>query len=179
MYSKKDLIKKIQEGYNFTYLYFWGHHQKKEHVVDKSCLSQWYECSFVVDGIEYKSAEHYMMAQKAKLFNDEVSLKKIINAITPKEAKEIGRKVKNFNVDIWNKQAFDIVVDGNLEKFGQNDNLQSFLLSTGRDILVEASPYDTIWGIGLPQDNPKAKDPLLWNGENYLGFALMQVRDIL
>lgn len=179
MYSKKDLIKKIQEGYNFTYLYFWGHHQKKAHIVDKSCLSQWYECLFVLDGIEYKSAEHYMMAQKAKLFNDEVSLRKIINASTPKEAKELGRKVQNFDASIWDEKAFEIVVDGNLEKFKQNENLKTFLLSTGSDVIVEASPYDKIWGIGLAQDNPKAKDPLLWNGENYLGFALMRVRDLL
>jgi len=179
MYNIQALIKKIQEGHEFSYLYFWGHHQKKEHIIDKSCLSQWYVCSFVINDIEYKSAEHYMMAQKAKLFGDNDILKKILNACTPKEAKELGRKVQNFNAETWDSKAYNIVVEGNFEKFRQNENLKNFLLSTNKDIIVEASPYDKIWGIGLAQDDPRAQDPLSWKGKNYLGFALMQVRDVL
>ena len=67
----------------------------------------------------------------------------------------------------------------NLLKFSQNQNFKDFLLSTGDKILVEASPYDRIWGIGMLETDNRAENPLLWNGENLLGFALMEVRDQL
>lgn len=96
----QELINRIELGETFNYLLFYGHHQKKEGIIDISCLSQWYEINFEVNGIIYKSAEHYMMAQKAKLFNDENSFNEIINSSTPKQAKELGRLVQNFSNEI-------------------------------------------------------------------------------
>jgi len=177
--NKKELIDRINVGEKFEYLFFWGHHQKKEGLIDKSCFSQWFPSEFIIDNILYHSAEHYMMAQKAKLFNDHTTFKKILNSETPKEAKELGRKVKNFHANIWEKYALDIVEEGNLAKFSQNDNFKKVLLDTDKKILVEASPVDKVWGIGIVSDDINAKTPSNWKGQNYLGFILMKVRDII
>lgn len=177
--NKEQLITQINQGLKPNYLFFWGHTPSPTGEVTKSCLSQWYEASFVVEGVSYKTAEHYMMAQKAKLFNDHDNLAKILDSQTPAEAKQLGRMIKNFDAQVWENHRFDIVVQGNLAKFSQNPALKAFLLATGQRVLVEASPLDTIWGIGLGQDNPKAQHPQTWLGENLLGFALMAARNTL
>src|SRR6185295_19964985 len=100
-----------------------------------------------------------MMAQKAHLFGDEDSRRQIIEAATPKLAKGLGRKVKNFNEDVWQASRFEFVVEGNLAKFRQNQELGQFLLGTGNKVLVEASPMDRIWGIGLSASNKSATNP--------------------
>jgi ribA/ribD-fused uncharacterized protein len=119
------------------------------------------------------------MAGKARLFNDHEILEQILKAETPNQAKSLGRKVRNFDPKIWNENKYEIVKQGNFLKFSQNEKFKEFLLSTDDTILVEASPYDKIWGIGMLETNAKAKDPTQWNGENLLGFALMEVRDEL
>jgi ribA/ribD-fused uncharacterized protein len=168
-----DLNHKI----DLKYVFFWGH--KKSDTVTKSCFSQWYESPFIINGITYTTAEHYMMAEKALLFNDEEIYQKIIACNSPGEAKNLGRKVRNFDQSIWETNRFDIVVKGNFEKFSQHADLATFLISTYKRVLVEASPVDHIWGIGLDQNNANAKNPYAWNGTNLLGYALMEVRDIL
>ncbi|SUY42887.1 NADAR family protein [Clostridium perfringens] len=87
--------------------------------------------------------------------------------------------VKNFNENIWNERKIDIVVKGNIEKFSQNEELKKFLLNTKNKIIVEASPYDSIWGVGLSVNNENITNPNKWSGKNLLGFALMEVRDFL
>lgn len=178
-YSLSWLQSEIEKGVHFEYLFFWGHNPKKETVVDKSCFSQWYPSTFTVDDISYATAEHWMMAKKALLFKDEEILQKIIVAEKPAVAKALGREVKNFDAAVWDSSACSIVVEGNRHKFSQHENLLKFLLSTGNKILVEASPSDAIWGIGLPQDSNEAMNPFRWRGTNLLGFALMEVRDSL
>ncbi|MDN6268754.1 MAG: NADAR family protein [Tetragenococcus koreensis] len=158
------------------FLFFWGHRPKSENKVDRSCLSQWYVASFVVDGKEFKTCEHWMMYQKAVLFKDIKKANSILKAETPKEAKNLGRNVENFDEETWDKNKYGIVVKGNTYKFNQNEDLKDFLVSTGHKELVEASPYDTIWGIGLKQDDPRAKYKQQWKGQNLLGKALMDVR---
>lgn len=170
---------KYDAGEPLKYLYFWGHTPKKLDMLDASCLSQWWQAGFMVDNIYYPTAEHFMMAQKAKLFNDMVIFDEILNAKHPKQAKDLGRKIQNFDDDIWQKHRFDIVITGNFAKFYQNPNLQTFLLNTHHRILVEASPVDKIWGIGMAKDNPNINNPHHWQGLNLLGFALMIVRDRL
>ncbi|MCB0033365.1 MAG: NADAR family protein [Anaerolineales bacterium] len=169
----------VQAGQSFKYLFFWGHTPKQETVTDKSCFSQWFPSPFEVDGVVYPTAEHFMMAGKARLFHDKEILPKILNASHPNEAKKLGRLVANFDGPTWEQHRFEIVVKGNLAKFAQNEPLRKFLLNTGDRILVEASPYDRIWGIGLAADDVKAQDPLQWRGLNLLGFALMAVRSNL
>ena len=120
-----------------------------------------------------------MMAEKAKLFNDSEIEEQIMLSESPKDIKSLGRKVKNFDQEIWNKNAYDIVVKGNYEKFKQNEHLLDILKSTESCVLVEASPYDKIWGIGLKSTDSRAKDPNQWKGKNLLGKALMDVRSKL
>lgn len=176
-YTLQNTIEKFQRKEKLDFLFFWGHTVKDE--ITKSCFSQWFPFQFEENGIEYKTAEHYMMAGKAKLFNDHHIIEEILRADSPNQAKSLGRKVKNFDPQRWNEEKYEIVRKGNLLKFSQNEKFKEFLLSTNDKILVEASPYDTIWGIGMLETDPKAANPLLWNGENLLGFALMEVRDEL
>ncbi|MFP3592099.1 NADAR family protein [Chryseobacterium sp. SIMBA_038] len=176
-YTLQNTIEKFQKKERIEFLFFWGHTVKEE--ITKACFSQWFPFQFEENGIEYKTAEHYMMAGKAKLFNDNEILEKILKSDSPNQAKNLGRKVKNFDPKLWNEQKYEIVKRGNLLKFSQNQKFKDFLLSTNDKFLVEASPYDTIWGIGMLETDPKAQNPLQWNGENLLGFALMEVRDLL
>ncbi len=175
-YSRKQLIK---EGESSKFLFFWGHQPSKSGQITASCFSQWWEQEFVHDGITYKSAEHWMMAKKAELFDDVEMMDKILVARTPGEAKKWGRKVRGFKAEIWDAEKYTIVVEGNRLKFDQNEELKTFLINTGERVLVEASPVDPIWGIGLAADHPSAMHPEMWKGENLLGFALMETRDIL
>ncbi|MEM7595263.1 MAG: NADAR family protein [Cyanobacteria bacterium P01_A01_bin.83] len=177
--SKKDLIDYLNLGNQVKYLYFWGHQQSKNNLVGKSSLSQWYEATFKLDNIEYKTAEHYMMAEKARLFNDQEILTQIISAFNPGEAKKLGRLVRGFDQEIWSQHRSQIVIRGNLAKFEQNEALGKFLVSTGKHILVEASPKDRIWGIGIDENNLDVANPYRWKGQNLLGFALVEVRNIL
>jgi ribA/ribD-fused uncharacterized protein len=173
-----QLRARVAGGETLKYLYFWGH-QPTPGVVGASCFSQWYEAAFVVDGQSFATAEHYMMAEKAVLFGDLATRDQIIAANNPGAAKAMGRKVKGFDEEQWLAARFAIVVRGNLAKFAQNAELGVFLQQTGTRILVEASPLDQIWGIGLGQADPLAADPRNWKGLNLLGFALMQVRSEL
>jgi ribA/ribD-fused uncharacterized protein len=176
-YDIEWLKERVTSGTVVDYLFFWGHTNKTNEPVGKFIFSQWYPSSFIVDGITYLTAEHWMMAGKAKLFQDEEAWQKIINAPTPIAAKELGRQVKGFEAAVWEQHCFNIVREGNQHKFTQNSSYKEYLLATGSKVLVEASPVDPVWGIGLPQDSPKAKDPHSWRGQNLLGFVLMEVRD--
>jgi len=178
-YSIDWLKNQIENGLHPEYLFFWGHSQKMAGVTDKSCFSQWWPAPFIVDGTTYATAEHWMMAKKALLFDDKKSFDSIITANTPATAKKLGRAVKNFNAGIWTSKAFELVTEGNLHKFSQHEALKQFLLQTSDKILVEASPVDFIWGIGLSLESDHANDPFKWKGTNLLGFALMEVRDQL
>lgn len=174
--DRRQLERRAAAGEVFDFLFFWGPKSKEPGVVDASCLSQWYPAAFAVDGRRYATAEHYMMAGKARLFGDRDIEAEILASDDPSEAKRLGRKVRGFDATRWQASRVGIVVDGNVAKFTQHPQLGAFLLGTGAKILVEASPLDTIWGIGLGEDNPKARDPRTWRGANLLGFALMDVR---
>ncbi len=173
----EQLRNEYAQGQKFKYVFFWGH--KKFNGITETCLSQWYECKFTVDGVEYHTAEQYMMAQKAILFKDDEILQKIMSADNPAVYKSLGRQIRNFDSKIWDENKCKIVVSGNMAKFSQNPELFDFLLKTGDRVLVEASPYDRIWGIGLAKDTPEIENPFKWKGINLLGFALMEVRENL
>lgn len=168
------------------YIYFYSHNNGPYKV-----FSQWFPQSFSVpkkvikDILNYeieteyltvKSAEHWMMIAKALLFKDYTSFKKLLEPkINAKVAKEIGRKVKGFNENEWDKYKLLFVSIGNIFKF--SGNLNKILESTNDSILVEASPYDKIWGIGISVS--QAISGKEWNGENLLGKALMIAREYL
>lgn len=177
-YDPTGMLTAVQ-GRFVQLFYFYGHTPRKQGKVDKSCLSQWFPVSFAVDHITYPTAEHFMMAEKARLFNDDEMCQKILGAPSPRAAKQLGRRVRNFDETLWEKHRFGIVVRGNLAKFSQNAALKAFLLSTAPCVLVEASPYDKVWGIGLVEKHPSAKNPNYWQGLNLLGFALTEVRSQL
>ncbi len=174
-------LKKLQalqrQGKSLSFTMFWGHTVSKDGKIGGTCMSQWYPVGFEIENVYYQTAEHWMMAGKARLFKDEQMLEAIIAAQTPKDAKALGRKVRGFDDKLWNQNARRIVTEGNYAKFTQHIGLRDFLLSTGDSIIVEASPVDRIWGIGLEMNHRDARNPLNWPGENRLGFALMDVRD--
>ena len=179
MWTKERLLSLLENGERIKYLFFWSHNPRRPGIIDHSCFSQWYPAQFEVDGVLYPTAEHYMMAEKARLFDDHATEKEILASSHPGEAKQLGRKVSDFDQAQWDSQRTEIVIRGNIAKFQQDDDLKTYLLNTAQRILVEASPRDQVWGIGLSADDPAAEQPGLWQGLNLLGFALMKVRDQL
>jgi ribA/ribD-fused uncharacterized protein len=167
----ESLRRAIGAGARFRYHFFYGHRREPDGV-----LSQWWPCAFAVDGQAYATAEQFMMAGKARLFGDDEALARILAEPDPAACKRLGRGVRGFDHDVWASARFDLVVAGNLAKFGQSDHLGAILLATGDAILVEASPTDRIWGIGLSASDPRAADPATWRGQNLLGFALVAAR---
>ena len=149
-------------------VYFWGGE-----------FSQWYPSKFEIDGTSYNCAEQYMMEQKARLFEDEEMVEKIMGTDSPREQKAFGRKVKNFEPAKWEEIAYDTVVRGSIAKFKQNPNLLEILLNTENREIVEASAEDTIWGIGLSPWDPLRFDKKNWKGTNLLGEAIMDAREEL
>jgi ribA/ribD-fused uncharacterized protein len=164
-------------GVPMDFVFFWG--PKSAGSSGEECLSQWYESPFDVEGTTYATAEHFMMAGKARLFGDEKAARRVLAARTPAEAKNIGRQVRDFDSAVWDAHRVGIVVAGNVAKFGADPALRDYLLGTGERVLVEASPLDRIWGIGLRGDDERALTPSTWRGLNLLGFALMTARDEL
>ncbi len=175
-YTLQQLIKDYYSGKKLKFLFFWGHQPHPSGEVTSSCFSQWRVAPFTVDGHTYPTAEHWMMAEKARLFKDKDMLKQILQADSAAQAKKLGRHVRNFDQTVWESKRSEIVVAGNLHKFNQHPDLKEFLINTKNRILVEASPRDTIWGIGLSAKNERASVPVQWRGKNLLGFALMEVR---
>jgi ribA/ribD-fused uncharacterized protein len=150
------------------YVFFWD-----------GIYSQWYPEDMQIDGTFYNCCEQYMMEQKALLFGDKETAKKIMKTSSPAEQKALGRSVKNFNRDIWDQHCMSIVIKGNYGKFAQPGMLRKDLIHTGNRIIVEASPYDKIWGIGMEENDPGIEDPANWKGLNLLGHAIMTVRSLI
>lgn len=161
------------------FLFFWGHRPPPGGGVGKGCLSQWWTAMFTVGDVQYCSAEHFMMEQKARLFGDDAAASRVLAASSPGEAKALGRQIRDFDEEVWARHRYDIVVRGNTAKFSQNPELREYLVGTSRRTLVEASPLDLIWGIGVPAEDDRANRPSAWPGLNLLGFALMEVRALL
>lgn len=149
------------------FLFFWG---------PEDWPSQWHAAGFEIDGRRYNCAEQWMMAEKARLFGDDRRLAMILSATSPKEQKALGRQVAGFDAQIWESKCRSVVFRGNHAKFTQNPGLEKLILDTGELKLVEASPMDRVWGIGLSEDHPDATRPGSWRGKNWLGEALMKVR---
>lgn len=171
-----DLVARVAHGEKVKYLPFWGHRPRVDGRLDAACLSQWWPSPFTVGPVTYASAEHWMMAGKARLFGDGEAEQRAVAAGSPAAAKKVGRQVRGFDDDVWVRERFALVVEGSVHKFGQDPALRAFLLGTGERVLVEASPVDRIWGIGLARDDPRTADPAGWRGLNLLGFALMEAR---
>lgn len=155
------------------FTFFWG-----------GPFSQWYPSQFrgydfYNSWTSFNTAEQYMMAFKAMVFADNEKSQAILDEIRPAIQKALGRKVKNFNQEVWDQVKLDIVFNGNVLKFSNNPNLYEILCDTEGTTLVEASPYDKIWGIGLLESDPRCFDRTQWLGLNLLGQTLTEVRDYL
>jgi ribA/ribD-fused uncharacterized protein len=111
-------------------LFVWGHQKSKSGELTSACFSQWWSAPFTVDGVCYRTAEHWMMARKSLLFGDREMFERILHAPTPGEAKALGRRVRGFDERIWREQRLAIVVEGNLHKFSQHPALKAFLQNT-------------------------------------------------
>jgi ribA/ribD-fused uncharacterized protein len=153
-----------------THIYFFS---------DKDYMSNFYYSDFVVNNTKYICNEQYIMAQKALLFNDNDAFNQIMQCTKPYNMKQAGRKVKNFSDSIWLQHRNKILQDGLYAKFSQNANLRNKLLNTGNKTLVEASPYDKIYGVGLGENDEKILDENNWKGQNLLGYTLMNVRNLI
>jgi len=172
----EELRDRFNAGERLKYIFFWGH-QVNKNGLSAACFSQWYGAPFVVQKQRYPTAEHFMMAEKAALFGDRDVRERVLQAPNPGAAKALGRQVRGFNEATWLEQRFSIVTRANAAKFAQNPELGAFLKQTGSRVLVEASPVDRIWGIGLSLEDDRVNNPNRWRGLNLLGFALMHVRD--
>ena len=176
IYGLSEHLKEYQHEKQFDYQFFWGHQPSVEGSLTSSCFSQWWKSDFRFGIEQYCCVEQYLMAKKAQLFEDNQAYNAIMDNDDPKVIKALGRKVKKFNEMVWSEYKYQIALNGNYAKFMQNQKLKEFLLATGDKIIVEASPYDAIWGIKMSQTNKGIQNPNNWKGENLLGFALMEVR---
>ncbi|GAB2871546.1 NADAR family protein [Streptomyces mayteni] len=174
--SREELAALVAAGASPRWLMFWGHQPRADGRLGAGVLSQWCPSPFVVAGVEYATAEHWMMAGKARLFGDADSAARILASDQPAQAKKLGRRVRGFDEERWLASCFELVVEGNVAKFGQDQARLAYLSGTRDRVLVEASPLDRIWGIGLAADDERAEDPARWRGRNLLGFALMEAR---
>lgn len=146
---------------------------------DRDLFSNWFISEFDVKGVRFNCVEQFMMFCKAKLFGDELTAGKIMTATHPREHKALGRQVAGYNDAVWTERRLRIVASGCYAKFSQNPVLRDALLATGDTVLVEASPYDCVWGVGLAEHDPRVLDPRQWKGQNLLGVALADVRSRL
>ena len=177
-YSLEWLMREANAGSDFDTLYFWGHSNDTA-MVNKSCFSQWSPHPFQSNRLIYPTAEHWMMSCKALFFGDRSINEQVLASGDPKIAKQLGRAVSNYSEVEWQRIRYQIVLNGNFQKFFQNETLKDFILSTENRLIVEASPNDTVWGIGLTEAQAQETDVTLWPGLNLLGFALMHVRDLI
>jgi ribA/ribD-fused uncharacterized protein len=147
------------------YVFFWD-----------GIYSQWYQSPMTIDGITYVTAEQYMMHQKALLFGDTEIAEEVMVTKHPADQKKLGRRIKNFDKNEWDKVNLQIVYKGNYAKYTQNEELKQLLVNTGDRLIVESSPEDRIWGIGLHENDPNVDNPLTWKGQNLLGWAITLVK---
>ncbi|ACU71836.1 conserved hypothetical protein [Catenulispora acidiphila DSM 44928] len=177
--SRGELAAMIRAGAEPKWRLFFGHRARIPGVVDEACLSQWWPAEFRIGSITYFTAEHWMMVSKAQLFGDSDAWARVLSTRDPAVAKRAGRNACDFDETTWAAVRFGLVVAGNYAKFAQNSDLRAFLAGTAGEVLVEASPYDRVWGVGLAASHRDVRDPAAWPGLNLLGFALMRVREEL
>lgn len=152
------------------FVYFWR---------EESPFSQWHRAPFAHRGERFVTAEQWMMAAKARVFGDDEVRARVLATEDPAEQKALGRKVRGFDSAVWDARSFGVVYLGNALKFGDGSALREALLATAGYTLVEASPFDRIWGIGLAAEDDLALRRATWRGQNRLGAVLTALREDL
>ena len=160
-----EMMKKAAEAKKEKFTFFWA-----------GTFSQWAASPFKIDGVAFNTAEQYMMYKKALLFNDFKQAGKIMETSNPRSQKQLGREVIGFDKGRWERYCKQFVYEASFAKFTQNPKMLLELMATEGTSLVEASPQDNIWGIGLAEDDPKAQSRSTWEGKNWLGEILNEVR---
>lgn len=163
--SEIELMRKAVEAKKEKFTFFWA-----------GTFSQWAESPFKIDGVAFNTAEQYMMYKKALLFNDFKQAERIMETSNPRAQTQLGREVIGFDKSRWERYCKQFVYEASFAKFTQNPKMLVELLATEGTTLVEASPKDNIWGIGLAEDDPKALSRDTWEGTNWLGEILTEVR---
>lgn len=128
---------------------------------------------------EFNCAEQFMMANKAQLFNDQGAFTDIMKADHPRDQKQFGRLVRNFNLTVWNTHALEIVTTGNWQRCLQNSEYRDAIIASGNKYIVEGNRHDPVWAVGVSYDDPAILDEKNWKGTNWLGKAHMNVRNLL
>ena len=154
-------------------------HNKNLHGFWSGPFSQWAQSDFKLCGFSFNTAEQAMMLGKAALFHDVHHAQLIMDSISPNDQKGYGRKVKGFDQPKWEDICIELVTAISYAKFTQDAKYFTAMEATGNDWIVEASPYDKVWGIGMKVDHPDFKDPSKWQGTNYLGECVMNAREII
>ena len=158
--------------YNFIGFY----HEYEEY----GCFSNWYAAEFEYAGKKYANSEQFMMYQKAMVFSQYDLADQIMATNDPQECKNLGKTTfSNWDGDFWDKVSYPIVKRGVKAKFVQNPDIRRELLMTENALLAECSKNDTKWGIGIDIEDDRRFNVSEWNGKNYLGRILMEVRDEL
>lgn len=178
-YSNAWLIQQIITGETPSYTCFLSDRCMQNADWDTNCFNENYYAPFKVEGIVYNTVQHWLMAQKAALFYDAVSMEKIIACKTAAHAKLLGSQIKQVDEDVWLANAYALVVKGNVHKFAQHGTLKQKLINTSHSIIVAITPNDCLWGNGMNYQPNQPFNPIKWKGANLLGYALMDVRDIL
>lgn len=177
--DRETLTAAMAQGQRFQFRPFYGHTPRPDGALSDAVFSQWSATPFTHEGVPYFTAEHFMMAAKARLFGDGEVTRKILSEPDPAKVKALGREVRGYDEARWQAERLDQVTLGSLAKFSSTPALRAYLLATHDDVLVEAAPRDQVWGIGLGRDHPSVAEPAKWRGLNLLGFALMRARERL
>lgn len=151
--------------YTDTHVYFWR---------NKAPFSNFYRRPFTYKGYDLQFSEQGFMLEKANLF-DLSKVEAIARAIQPDKAKALGRAVQNYDDAVWSSVRYDKMVEVLRAKF-KEPLMRNILLRTGDRVIVEASPYDRVWGVGLGMEDARILDEKNWRGQNLLGKALMDIR---
>lgn len=160
----------MRKGYRETktHVYFWN-----------SSLSNFHKMSIEIEGDKgekFPTSEHLFMYYKALHFNDLDAAERITRVKPPAFAKDIGRAVRNYNDEEWDNVRYQYMVDTLRRKYANPSKERDFLVGTHPKILVEGSPYDKVWGVGIHYKDRRIVDVRNWEGDNLLGKALMEVR---
>ena len=142
-------------------------------------LSNWYLSSFELDGIHFSSCEQYIMYRKCMIFGDQASADAVLSTDDTETQQSIGKTAKGFIPAVWDGMKQPLLMRGLYAKFTQNEDLKQLLLETGDTYLVECAASDHIWACGRKLTDDRRFDITKWNGQNLLGFALMEVRSAL
>ena len=168
--TQQQPLKLLNTKVTDKFVFFYG---------SRAVFSQFHPATFVLDGQRYGCAEQYMQHQKAVRFEDDDTAERILRTPYPSKQKSLGRRVVNFKEAVWSAESIDVVKRGSRAKYSQNSEMKRQLFDTYPRVLVESSPTDKLWGIGLSYNDPKAEDPSKWRGRNLLGMCLTDVRNQL